>query len=979
MPSITKSPGTVTQVTADSTHTSWQNLANVKSTNSTYARTNIITGVKGKHPKIKILKATNFQFNLPAAAEVTKIIVSYSYRKAAKKTNKYPSIAGPKIMLSSSGLDELYRYAKDGTTPGKDFPTKNWSRTWDGKYTQEVIVAGSTMTGSMSGTIVDNKKSAGAAPTIITSESKTKTITSTYTMPSVATVNNASFGIAFHFPKNTSENEGYIDFKTVTMTVYYKMPSYGLSLTKLGTEEIVKDKAVTVNATITNKELTAYSPTLQISTPEDMELTITNINLGSFKQISSGLYEWKPLINKQVGSVTLELELIPHTAGTNNIRLVELLNNTSTLLSLDVQQQATGIVDEEIDSEQVLYAIQNTQFEIPVKVPLTILDTVSNIYIHSDKAITINSTSVSANGYYIIPKSSFDENGFVTLTASTATTGILNLGVDPTTKPPEVPTFIVKIVPEGLTVPKLSILQLSDEELNRLGDGINYEITTNLQITCDASSIQFFEDYYRNFRVGVVNNTDSTDKSTIFNACKEWSSGLTAFNEFERKTVTFQYDENYPVYIIISGNYNCNYCPLFNIEFTDIEVKETEREDILSEVLFPTPIREMVSTEEGHVANLNLPKSLTGNSLIFYDFELPDEFKDKDNLAIRGVGVKVNCSTDSTVIMSAKLKSKGLTGERSSIISTMNNTWTLGGHADRWGFTVSDLKDIKNFSVELSFSNVSIETLDEVNIAIEDIQLIIYYSFYEESIVECFIDGENLASYNVFLDKVEIPEGLETDTKYLTVEGTDTNDAYRQNIKQKEITLEFSIDECTFEEATETLQDVTELLVNERDVLNTPIPKVIQFSHYPNIYWEYVMEDAIDVNPTAASYECKVKLTIPAGTAFTIDDVTTGKTGTVKGIAKVNPIIRVTPTSQHIELEETLTNQKFMMTYNDWSAADVIEIDCEDRIVTLHQNEEEIDITPYTDFNSNWFILHKNFIFEETNCIIQSVTWTERR
>ena len=139
------------------------------------------------------------------------------------------------------------------------------------------------------------------------------------------------------------------------------------------------------------------------------------------------------------------------------------------------------------------------------------------------------------------------------------------------------------------------------------------------------------------------------------------------------------------------------------------------------------------------------------------------------------------------------------------------------------------------------------------------------------------------------------------------------------------------------------------------------------------------MEKAIDVSNDAGNYTCKVKLTVPSGTAYTTEEISTGKAGTVQGLAKINPVIRLTPLDEHIEIEETESGQKFMMGYNTWTSSDIVEIDCNERTVTLEQDEEEIDITAYTDYNSNWFQLHRNFLFEETNCLIQSVTWTERR
>ena len=968
MPSQTKYPQTITQVTADSTYTGWTNTNNLKNGTGTYASTNLLTSVKGKHPKIKKLQLTNFGFTLPEGAEVTSIVVNMSYRKRAKTGTKYPSVGAPNILLKNTALVEPYR-STSGPIGASSFPTSSWKRTWDGKYEVEVITDSTSQTTTYVGNGNYN----------ISQSVNTKTVSMPYELPSRETVNKTSFGVEFQFPGNTSENEGYIDFKICSITVNYKIPTYSVALQRTSNEEIVKDGTVRVNAILNNKDLAKYAPTLQLVTPSDMELQITNISLGSFEKLEDGLYEWKPLMNNTIGSTMLELDLTPHTSGNNTLRLVELLTATAASITLDVQAQSTNIPDEEIPVEQALYAVQGEAFTIPVKVPVGLLETVEEVYLHTDTDITVEGTTVPAGSYYTIPVSAFNENGEVYLSATTNATGTINLAVDFTTTAPDTPTFILKVAPEGIGVPKMVIYPVNVEESGRFGHGYNYEISSFLEIVCDPQVVSYFEDYYRNFRLGVVNSTHSTNREDIFKECRNWSSGLTNLNEFERKSIEFTYNEDYPLYIIVTGNFETEYGALFTVNFTDFEVMEDDRTDTPNQVVFPEPIRDVLTPDDSYSAILSIPRYLTSNSLIFYDFILPDAFENRQNLAIRGIGVKVNAKVQEPVMLSAKLTGNGQTGERTSIITSLNDTWLLGGTADRWGFTITDLRNINTYNIEIAFSNISTETDDEVEVDIEDIELIIYYNFYENSLVECFVDGENLSSYNIFLEDVEIPAGLETDTKYLTVDGTDTNDGYRQNIREKEITLEFSISECTFDEATRTLEDITELLVNERDSLNNPIEKRIEFSHYPNLYWEYIMEKAIDVSNDAGNYTCKVKLTVPSGTAYTTEEISTGKAGTVQGLAKINPVIRLTPLDEHIEIEETESGQKFMMGYNTWTSSDIVEIDCNERTVTLEQDEEEIDITAYTDYNSNWFQLHRNFLFEETNCLIQSVTWTERR
>ena len=317
----------------------------------------------------------------------------------------------------------------------------------------------------------------------------------------------------------------------------------------------------------------------------------------------------------------------------------------------------------------------------------------------------------------------------------------------------------------------------------------------------------------------------------------------------------------------------------------------------------------------------------------------------------------------------------GVTGERSAILSE-GDTHIIGGTTDRWGFNVSDLVALNNFELELNVSNI---TGAANTVEIEKVEIIPYYIFYEKQLVDWIVEDENMAGFNVFLQDVEVPEGLKTSTKYLAVDGTDTNDAYRMNIKEKTIKVKFSVDECNIKEATSTLQDITQKLITIRDNLYRPIPKRVEFSHYPGIYWEYIMEEPIKAEANGSSYDCEVDLVIPAGTAYNVEDTTTGKSGRVSGLAKVNPTLMIIPTSEHVEITERFSEQKFLMSYNTWTTNDVVEIDCKNRKIYLHRDEEATDISAYADWNTDWFLLYDQFMFDESGCVIQSVTWNERK
>ena len=99
MAKLTKYAGTVTQTTGGS-YVSWSNLANIKNnTVSSWATSN--GRIKGKNSspnRPAPVMCTNFSFNLPTGAEVSKVTVEYRHRKEAYNGHT-PNIPAPTISL----------------------------------------------------------------------------------------------------------------------------------------------------------------------------------------------------------------------------------------------------------------------------------------------------------------------------------------------------------------------------------------------------------------------------------------------------------------------------------------------------------------------------------------------------------------------------------------------------------------------------------------------------------------------------------------------------------------------------------------------------------------------------------------------------------------------------------------------------------------------------------------------------------------
>ena len=666
--------------------------------------------------------------------------------------------------------------------------------------------------------------------------------------------------------------------------------------------------------------------------------------------------------------------------------------------------------------------------------------------------------------------------------------------------------FNIRPPESSLTVPNMTLLTLSDEEIDRLGDGYTYTLQSYLkQVTTDT----YVRDWYKNLRFGVFNNrieancstfyqwnnqedsfegylqlpprfsiddayfiltvdkaiglnindTDYTlsdndtetidcfdeyDMSTvftkdtedtvnltmtlydsndtelyaidyqinfgaetnefkpvtidtsdyehltdeeIFNGAAYWGNPPKEVNTYESVECEFTHNKDYPFYIIVTGDYPEGDQSNNDIIFTEPCIVEssvyTER---LENGIYPIAIDDLI-LNDGSTAEVTLSANNQSDTIVFYDYPLDDNYGTNTSMAVRGIELVGNVEQGDEIVLYSQLKSPdGESRQRSIILNnadtTLNkhNSFSIGGNGDLWGFSTLDMVNMEDWETELTISNTLSNS--ESSLTFGDVYLIFHVEQVDQQEAKVYIEGEDIAYYGAFVTDAKVPEGLETDTKFLDIDGTDTNDCYRQNIREKTIKLEFEIgDNCSLTEATESLRQLTKLLVNERDEYNRPIPKRLQLSHYPEVYWEYVMEKPLDADLELSSYNCKAELTIPAGTSYDLENTTTASTGYVNGIASVNPNIIVKPISEIITIREAVSEQEFNMGYAGGWEDKILEVDCENRIVWLKESEDDTEaenLNKYVDFNSDWFSIIGEYAFEGTGCIIRTVDYQER-
>lgn len=1006
MASLTKYAGTVTQVTGGK-YCSFSNLNNIKNNDvGSYAVSNVLIQGKSESPnRPSTITCTNFKFNLPVGAEPTKVIVTYRHQKVAGSdySTKYPkritNIPAPTISLVG-----VNGFSSKAVAPSTDMESH---------------------TKTFKANLKDNNN---LDHTVTTNVLLTRAI-----------VNSTSFGVKIDYPTNTNEYNGYMRISFVRITVEYKVSSYNVSIKKVVGGYNKED--YTIQCSISNKNLTGYDPICTLTSPVGFTFKESG-GTGTITQVNARTFTWDPKLSAKVGTSSVNLVFVPdvtYPSGSSSysgeFTLVESLNSTTNVHTAVITERPPE-EEEDVDpdapisgggtgtptEEAVINVISGEDFKLNIN---EILEgyTITLVYMVFSKDL---SSSITYNGnagvvyedwlYFIFPTNNLPLDKYWNITSVEKIPCWVQgyYAGEPVTD--GYVKFYINVAPQetDLTVPFLTIIDLDDEEINRLGDGYPYVVESLIKHTTTDDGVR---DWYKNNRIGVFNNaiaenititeetdpetgeiietiTDSTDyenltEQEIFENADFWSQQTAGLNEYSNVECEFTYNENYPLHLIFTGDYP----QATTYGYDQGEVSFTEPCIIEKNTYtgrktrgnFPIPINYVIA-EDGSTSELSIATLDQSDQVVLYDFPLSDGYGTNDEMSIRGIELIGNLEQCDEMILNAKIISDtGLVGERSLLISSFDTTldsgvdFKVGGLGDLWGFNTQDLTNIEDWEVRISLNNVLLE--DVANINFGDLQLILYVEELTKQLINIKVDGDDLSYYGAFIDNVVIPEGLETDTSFLTLDGTDTNDAYRQNIREKEIELSLTIGDCDLGSSTDLLRQLTRALVNEKDSINRPIPKRIEFSHYPDVYFEYIMKDALDITPKQSYYEVKAKLVIPAGTSYSKQATTTNLTGYVKGLAAVNPLITLKPQGSTIELLEINSRQRFSITYDgDWQSK-ILELDCSNRIASLKTNDDDtdpVDISGYVDFNSDWFSLKGEYSFSTTNCVVRTVEYTER-
>jgi len=1011
-----------------------------------------------------------------------------------------------------------------------------------------------------------NLSAKGQAPIQVTTTQKNAThIQLTFNgLWDASVVNSSNFGVSINYPTNTNNRYGFVRVNYVQVTIDYFVPDF--NTTVMAPREVYNKQEYSLSCSLSDSNTTGRTTDVTINVPVGFTYTGFSGN-GTVEKVQNRVLRWRPSMTggayspnglSAPNAVRVNLNFTVDVGfsggGTSTDCMFtsslpvngRLFNHTVTVrkeLPVTTEDESsTPSVDD--DTETTIEWVNATiNEEVPINfvndetsrqnrvMHILPVDANRNILLEEKNTSALikqyTDGEFSGGWIYDIYSDSFDDHGGLdvednkeytcTFTEMGLYAVLISSNLDwiyeeaiveqAQGKGEFYKTVYFKVRPQesSLTTPYMSLLTLTDEEKDRLGDGYPYILQSNMKQTTEEL---YTRDWYRNFRLGVFNNRieencttyyeynntaeefngyikvtklditdgyitvtsdkpikftveeteynitdtetdigllneytlpvtytkidddnctltikqynsndelldtleyqinfnaeetteleekirDTTDYNNltteqIFKNAEYWAPTTAGLNTTNSVECPFIYEKTLPLYIIVTGDYPEGSPGNNPITFTEpCIIEEPDYKERKPNGTYPTPIESLISNDNNS-SELTLPEFTKSDTIVFYNLPLDEDYGTNTSMAVRGIEVTGTIEQADTQVIYCKLKSPtGESRQRSLVINDYNNTintvneFNIGGMGDLWGFSTLDMINLEDWEVELFISNTAEETISNINFG--NIQVILFIEQVDQQNMKVYINGEDLAYYNAFITNVEVPEGLETDTNYLHVDRSDTNNAYSQTIKEKTITIEFDIgDSCNLADNTLSLRELTKLLVNDRDEYNRPIPKRLELSFYPDVFWEYIMEEPLDTEIDINTYTCKAKLTIPAGTSYDKETTTTASMGYINGLASINPTLIVKPVEDIITITEETTNQKFSIGYSGGWNDKLLEIDCENRIAWLKTSEEDtepINLNQYVDFNSQWFTIKGEYSFTSTGGTVMTVDYQER-
>lgn len=521
---------------------------------------------------------------------------------------------------------------------------------------------------------------------------------------------------------------------------------------------------------------------------------------------------------------------------------------------------------------------------------------------------------------------------------------------------------------------------LIDDYTDGMADGVEYTLGSLVRVVQSDRDYELME-FGNNYRIGVYNGGAIDVNDDIGFADNVIWAENRATIKLAEQTVTFTYNSEEPLYLVWSHTYTADATgPYVTVNFSEpILAESSVYESVLDNTMVSLrpPINTILNSEYAQASMLNTTKQTNRIAV--------DQWQDgglfERDISILGMEMHFDYEVTEDCSVEAELYVNGkLSGTRDILIYKGKGTGTVGSIYDLFGISPSDLinRDLEcinpfeiRFFVSNPYSKANTVKIRNVVILVEYIQRSsCQYGFT--------LDGEYSKDYGIILSEVTHNRGTKNTKSLYHVEGTDETIVNRLNVDSKDIELSIALgNSCEYEDLRHIIDRIVELFTNDRYIhSNKPIPMKLVFDHMPDRYYEVVRVEDFDDEFNTQIYKAKIKLLVPPGTTYDLEETVTGHHGFSPSSVTVRPYVTyISSTAGYANIYEDISMQSFTLHDTRITQGVTINIDCENRRVYIGKE----DITEGVNYNSMWFRLRGEYDFNSETGNVVKVEYRVRR
>lgn len=389
---------------------------------------------------------------------------------------------------------------------------------------------------------------------------------------------------------------------------------------------------------------------------------------------------------------------------------------------------------------------------------------------------------------------------------------------------------------------------------------------------------------------------------------------------------------------------------------------------------------EYLIDHDDEYSNLTLTGLGKSPSYIFYGFK---NKADLNEFLVKGIKLEIETNNYSNILLKAKLISNNIQSPvKTGFIDNIDEGFNLGGLYDLWGLYGDDI-NLGDIKMELLFENLSnheeILNIRNLNLNIDE-----FRDIYEGN-YGFKINNEHSKYYETFLLSDENNPGINNELVMKNLNNSDGEFAAINNYKSKTINFKILITGDDQFDLRSKVDRIVQWLSPKRNALNVPITKKIVFDYDKTKYYKFILDGPLSINFISPNtITCDVKINIPKGVGYNINEKILGYTGYNRGILKINPLIEIRTNydenikdnnslSEIVQIKDNISGQKFKINYKFMNNTLLI-IDTEKRII---KDESGNEYTKYIDIDSDWFSIKEQFDYSGENCLIERVRFKE--